>query len=187
MGKWLLIGALALAGSSVSFASRADVPQQSEADAVTARARIQNIDKSTRTLTLNDLKGRTLDVQVGPNVDINSLRVGDLIQATYYQSVAVAIRNPGERVAAQPSDRPGATERMVERPGVTVRQTTVNACVTSIDLKNDTVTLDLPQRGMRTVQVKDPSVRARLGNLKPGSMVDITYTQAAAISVQPSR
>jgi hypothetical protein len=40
---------------------------------------------------------------------------------------------------------------------------------------------------MRTVHVKDPAVRARLGNLKPGSMVDITYTQAAAISVQPTR
>jgi hypothetical protein len=188
MSKWLLVGALALGGSGVSFASYAqDAPQQSEADAVTARARIQRIDKTSRTVTLNDMRGRTLDVQVGPNVDINSLRVGDLVQATYYESVAVALRSPGERTMGQPGEKPGATERMVERPGASVRQTTVNARVTSVDLKNDTVTLDLPQGGMRTVRVKDPTVRARLGNLRPGSMVDITYTQAAAISVHPTR
>jgi Cu/Ag efflux protein CusF len=186
IGRWLVVGALALGGAAAPVASWAqDAPQQSEADAVTARARIQKIDKKSRTVTLNDMKGKTLDIQVGPSVDLDALKVGDLVQATYYESVAVAIRTPGERTS--PNEMPGATERMVERPGATVRQTTVNARVTSVDLKNDTVTLDMPRGGMRSVHVKDPAVRARLGNLKPGSMVDITYTQASAIAVQPTR
>jgi hypothetical protein len=186
MGKWLVVGAIALGSVAVPVASWAqDAPQQSEADAVTARARIQKIDKKGRTVTLSDMKGKSLDVQVGPNVNLDALHVGDLVQATYYESVAVALRNPGERTS--PSEMPGATERMLERPGATVRQTTVNARVTSVDLKNDMVTLSLPGGGMRDVHVKDPALRARLGNLRPGSMVDITYTQAAAISVQPTR
>jgi Cu/Ag efflux protein CusF len=190
MGKWLLVGALALGGTGVTFSAfgeDARSTQQSEADAVTARARIQKIDKNSRTVTLNDMKGRTLDVQVGPSVDLNALHLGDLVQATYYESVAVNIRSPGERTTGQTNQQPGSTEKTVERPGASVRQTTVNARVTSVDLKSDTVTLDMPQGGMRTVHVKDPAVKARLGNLKPGSMVDITYTQAAAISVQPTR
>ena len=76
---------------------------------------------------------------------------------------------------------------MVERPGVTVRQTTVNARVSSVDLKNDMVTLDVPQGGPRTLHVKDPTLRSRLGKLKVGSMVDVTYTQASALSLHPTR
>jgi hypothetical protein len=192
MSRWFIVGAVALGGSAFSSPSLAqdapqqDAPQQSEADAITARARIQSIDKSSRTVTLNDMKGKTFDVQVGPSVDLDAVHVGDLVQATYYESVAVAIRNPGETTPGG-SDRLGATEKMLERPGATVRQTTVNARVTSVDLKNDTVTLRVPQGATRTVHVQDPTLRARLGRLKPGSMVDVTYTQAAAISLHSAR
>jgi hypothetical protein len=183
MSRWLLIGCLALGGAAAvpATAWAQEAPKQSEADAITARARITKIDKNSRTLTLTDSKGQMLDVQVGQNIDIGSLKVGDMVQATYYESVAVAIRNPNEAPA------PGATERMVERPGTTVRQTTVSARVSSVDLKNDMVTFDMPSGGSRTVHVKDPTLQARLGQLKPGNMVEITYTQASVLSLQPSR
>jgi hypothetical protein len=180
-GRWLLGAALACGTPLVSAGAWADeAPQQSEADAVTARAKIQKIDKTARTVTLVDSRGSSLDIQVGQNVDLNSLHVGDMVQATYYESVAVAIRSPNEGPT-------GATEKMIERPGTTVRQTTVNARVASVDMKTDMVTLGLPNGGTRMVHVKDPSLQARLGQLKPGNMVDITYTQAAALSIQPSR
>ncbi|MGE8620410.1 MAG: hypothetical protein ACN6O0_21515, partial [Achromobacter spanius] len=46
------------------------------------------------------------------------------------------------------------------------------------------VTLKGPQGGMRTVQVRDPALQARLQQLKEGDLVDFTITQAVAAAVR---
>jgi hypothetical protein len=41
-------------------------------------------------------------------------------------------------------------------------------------------------RGVRTVEVQDPSLQAKLPSLKPGQVVQLTYTEAMAASIQPA-
>jgi len=180
--RWLLVASLALgAAATVPANAWAEEPsRQMQADTVTARARVTRVDVPARTVTLTDRQGNSFDMQVGPNIDMSSLKVGSTVQATYTESLGVAIRGPNE---APP---PGATERMVERPGTTVRQTTASARISSVDYKNNMVTFDLPSGGSRTVHVKDPAVQARLTQLKPGNTVSITYTQASALSIRPA-
>jgi len=45
------------------------------------------------------------------------------------------------------------------------------------------VTLKGPQGGLRTIQVQDPALQARLAQLKEGDLVDFTITQAVAAAI----
>ena len=55
--------------------------------------------------------------------------------------------------------------------------------ITAIDKKARTVTVKGPQGGTETIKAKDPK---NLEGLKVGDMVEITYTQALAISLDKS-
>ena len=70
-----------------------------------------------------------------------------------------------------------------EKPaGVVAAQTTVTVKVAAIDAKVPSVTFTLPSGDKRTVKVKDP---AKLQGVKVGDTIDITYTEALALKVQP--
>ena len=155
------------------------VDQATEAQAVTAILSVQKIDKSTRMLTLKTPDGRTFDAKAGPDIDMGRLHVGDPVQATYFEEIAVAL-TPAGSPAANPS------QTVIEREGVTAQQATLTARVISIDPAKETVTLRDPQGKMHSVKVNDPHVQAELNRVKPGDNVDVTYTQAVAISLQPT-
>jgi Cu/Ag efflux protein CusF len=191
-GRVTLVASIVLGASAVSVSSHADPPsdnsdqnqardtEQVEGESIQARARVQKVDPKSHMVTLTDASGKTFSVHAGPGVDLRGLRVGDTVLANYFESVAVDFQRPNE-------PRSGATERMTESPDETVVQTTVDARVASVDMKNDKVTIDLPSGGSKTVRVKDPELKNRLGELKPGNTIRVTYTQASAISIEPSR
>jgi hypothetical protein len=154
--------------------------QRATARAVTAMLSVQKIDKSTRLLTLKTADGETFDAKAGPDVDLDRLRVGDPVRATYYEEVAMGIRTTGQT-------GPKTTQTTVERDGVTAQQSTLTARIVSVDADKNTVVLRDPQSRMHSVKVVDPDVQAELDRIKPGDVVDVTYTQAVAISIQPTR
>jgi Cu/Ag efflux protein CusF len=100
----------------------------------------------------------------------------------YYESVAYAIRKPG-----QPSGLPAQTGRSVTRsqgprPGGTVaEQETATVTIKVIDPKVPSVTV-LTEDG-RTVSFKVED-KKNLKDVKVGDKVEITYTQAVMISVR---
>ena len=53
--------------------------------------------------------------------------------------------------------------------------------ITAIDEKVPTVTFKGPKGNTRTIKVKDP---AKLKGVKVGDQVELTYTQAIALSVE---
>ena len=107
-----------------------------------------------------------------------SLHVGDRVNATYYEEVAVAI----DRV---PHTAPAVAARTVQRGGVTAKQATVTARIVSVDAVDDTVTVRTPDGKQRTVKVEDPALQAQLPAIRNGDSVDLTYTQAVAIAIEP--
>jgi hypothetical protein len=65
------------------------------------------------------------------------------------------------------------------------REVTVTAMITAIDRKAHTVTLTGPKGDSKTVKAQDPR---NLDLIQAGDLVDITYTQALAVSVDtPSK
>lgn len=146
---------------------------------VTVRATIVAIDKDNRIVTLRGPRGRLIDLKADERMRrFDELKVGDVISATYSESVAVQLRKPGEpepekeRVVVRPQSRPGASIENVRTSTVTVEE---------IDREASQVTVRDADGNMRSYRVRDPR---RLERVKVGDNVDITYTTALLLKVE---
>ena len=50
-----------------------------------------------------------------------------------------------------------------------------------------TLTAIVPRYDARVVNVEDPDIQAKLSSIKPGQVVQITYTEAVALAIQPKK
>jgi hypothetical protein len=142
------------------------------------------IDRATRSVTLQNVDGATKVVQVPVNVTaFDTLKVGDHVEIDYTESMAVSILPPGstpamsEKVSGMKAHATGATG---------TRELTTSAEILSIDRVNNKVTIKGPKGDSRTVAVTDPAMQKRLASMKPGQVVQITYTEAMAAQIRPS-
>lgn len=151
--------------------------------AVSAAARVVNVDQKTRVVTLKNAEGKIFEVQVGEEVrNLPQVKKGDDVVVTYYESLAITLRKPGEATprsaVAETADRaePG------QKPGASMgRQTTVVATVVGLDKKKGTVTLKGADGKVVTVAAREPR---RLEQVKVGDLIEAVYTEAVAISVE---
>lgn len=152
-------------------------------DAVRVTATVEAIDQKTRKVTLLKPDGQRSTFTAGPEVrNLAQVKKGDQVVATYLESVAVRLRKPGEATPgvsvaeestrARPGEKPGAAEAQV---------TTITAKVVGVDQKKQTVTLEGPEGRRVPVKVKDPT---QLAKVKTGDLVEITYTEALALTVE---
>ena len=146
---------------------------------VRVRGTVSAVDKERGTVTLKGPKGRTITLEVKDKAKLDAINVGDPVVANYVEAVAVSLSKQGT---------PGVSTqetRLTSKPGETPaggvgREVTVTATVTAIDKKANTVTIKGPAGNTETVKARDPK---NLAKLKVGDMIDITYTQALAISL----
>lgn len=149
-------------------------------DTVEGRATITAIDAKTRTVTLKNEAGEVFDVEAGPEVkQFDQLKVGDVVVATYTQSIAARIAKAGEGAV------PGVKESVTGTPTPGQRkvghEVTATLKVDAVDAKANKVTLSDGAGHSRVVDVVNPKVRERLKTLKPGEMVVVTYSESLAI------
>jgi hypothetical protein len=100
----------------------------------------------------------------------------------YYESIAYVIRKPGQPSSLPAETGPSVTRSQGPRPGGTIaQQETATVTVKAIDTKVPSVTV-LTEDG-RTVSFKVED-KKNLKDVKVGDKVEITYTEAVAISVK---
>lgn len=181
----LLLGAVAF--SNVAAAQQSNMQQPSDdqpgvmsSSLVTASATVQKVDKAKSEVTLKSPDGRTVDVKAEPDVHLDRLHVGDKVTASFYDEVAVSLQKP----SAGP---PKMTTKTVQRAGVTATQSTVTARIVSVDPPNKTVVVRGPRGEQHTLKVENPDLQARLTQIKPGDNIDVIYTQAVAVSIEPRK
>lgn len=154
----------------------------SAAATATLTAKITAIDRTNRTITLQDDQGNVRDFQVGPNVKrFDQLKVGDTVTFTYQESVALAIV---KAAASMPmaSSTPVITSYPGSKPGGEITQTqTTTVTVQSIDQSKPSITVKTQDGRVITFAVQDPK---NLNGLKPGDIVQVTYRQALVITVK---
>lgn len=175
----MLFGLSALA----PVASMAQTPAPMGAAATaTLTAKIVAIDSASRLVTLQDAKGNTQTIQVGPGVTrFSALKVGDMVTFTYEESVALSIVKAGA-AAPMAQATPTVTRAEGAKPGGTISQTQVaTVTIASIDMTTPSVTVTTQDGKTISMLVHDP---ANLTGLKVGDVVQITYNQALAISVK---
>jgi hypothetical protein len=156
------------------------------ARAVEVSARVVALNKAERLVTLKGPKGDTVDVVAGDEVkNFDQIKVGDLVVVRYLQSLSLALRKTKGGAPADISQREmSAQAKPGERPAAgAAREVTAIAKVTHVDKKAKTITLKGPRGNVVTLDVQNPE---QFKVVKVGDEVDVVYTEAVAISVEPA-
>lgn len=187
---WLLLGSigLALAGcASFGDDEGAKEPIYTsgtvEENAVTVTAKVAAIDHVDRAVSLLTNDGQSINFQAGPEVkNLDQVDVGDVVRATYYESLVYELMQHGEGAPGVAVADVGGSAEPGEKPAAGVaRMVAVTATVVAVDPKAPSATFKLPSGEEKTIKVRDPK---RLTGVKVGDLVEFTYTQAVAIDVE---
>jgi hypothetical protein len=198
MKKTTLALALALAAAAYTASAPAQKPdakggavvasEPGKAAAVRAveiSAQVVAIDKATRTVTLKGPKGNTMDLAASDDVkNFDQIKVGDFVVARYAEALTLELKKTKVK-AGEPTVQEGAAKaKPGERPAVAgARQVTAIATVTAVDPKNSTITLKGPKGKVYELPVQNPD---HFKVVKKGDQVEVTYTEALALSVEPA-
>lgn len=174
-----LVGSmLLLAGSTVGAQSRTI-----QGDSVTMTATIEAIEQSSRTLTIKGEDGFYETIQASPEIKrFSELKVGDKITTRYYENVVIRLKKPGEPAVDVES---GALTRGEGKTpaGTAAAQRTITVTVTAMDPKKMSVTVKGPNAYVYSRRVADKKI---FDQLKVGDQLDMTWTEALLISVDPA-
>ena len=154
-----------------------------QTEAVELTAKIEAIDRTDRLVTLKDQDGETETIHCGPEVKrFDELKVGDTVTFRYYESIAYAIRKPGQPSGLPAGTGPTITRSQGARPGGTIaQQETATVTVKALDQKLPSITV-LTEDG-RTVSFKVED-KKNLKDVTVGDTVEVTYSVAVMISVK---
>ena len=156
-------------------------------DSMTITATVQDVDPATRTVTLKGEGGKTVSVKCGDEVrNFDQIKKGDQVTTKYYQSVALALRKPGEPPSAEEQSALLRSEPGEKPGGVAIKTVQISATIESIDRATREVTLKGPEGKTKTVKAGD-AVK-NFDRLNVGDQVVATMTEALAIGVtKPSQ
>jgi Cu/Ag efflux protein CusF len=156
-------------------------PGKSTTSVTKVRGTVSAIDKEAGTVTLKGPKGNTLTLDVKDRQKLDMIKVGDPVVAAYVESVAFRVQKAGTAAPGMSVQESRASSKPGETPaGAIGREVTATVTITAIDRKANTVTMKGPQGNTETIKVRDPK---NLEGVKVGDLVEITYTQALAVSL----
>jgi Cu/Ag efflux protein CusF len=173
----LLAGAGALAQAPIT-----------RAQSVSGTATIQAIDSKARTVTLRDEQGQQETYTVGPQVKrFDEFKVGDKVKISYYESVVLQVRKPGET-----AQKPGAPTTDVEAargqgplPGAGLAvQDKMTVTVKAIDPAAPSITVTTPDGLTVTRKVEN---KKNIEGLKAGDQIDITVSRALLAEIERAK
>jgi len=145
---------------------------------------VEAIEAASRSVTLKKPDGTYVTVVAGPDIArFNEVKVGDKVNARYYENVVVRVKQPGESdVDSGGKSTTGSADVMAG--GTKARQRTITAAITAIDMNTPTITFTGPNGWKHTSRVED---KAALAKVKVGDKVDIVWTEALVVSLEPGK
>jgi ABC-type Fe3+-hydroxamate transport system substrate-binding protein len=151
-------------------------------DKVTVKATVEAIDHTNRVVALKGPQGNIVELSVDDSVKrFDNLKIGDVVTASYYESVAYDIKKPGtpvgvDTITTQNGKYTGA------KPGGGVTDTTVSTVtITAIDASIPAVTFRTSDGAIETRRVIHTQY---LKDIKVGDVVVVTKKKALMISVE---
>jgi len=151
----------------------------------TAVASVEAINATNREVTLKGPLGDTVTFTVDTRVKrFDEIKVGDLVRADYYVSVAAEVRKPTPEEREHPIEVLAAGAKAP--PGTSpaaggLRRFKVVTTVEGLDRPTKTITVKGPLGRYLTARVERPE---RLTEVRIGDNIVITYTEALAISLE---
>jgi hypothetical protein len=182
-GHWIAVAGLAgCLCLSTAAQAQASAPKGAVVlGTVEVTATVTQIDHKTREVTLKAADGREVSFVADAAVkNLDQVKKGDLVAASYTEALAFEVRKSGKPVAessvAAVAAAPGA-----KPAGAMAQNTVVTVSIVAIDPTVPSVTFKGPQGNTRTFKVKSAD---KLQGVSVGDMVDISYTEALAIKVE---
>jgi hypothetical protein len=146
---------------------------------VEVSAQVVGIDKATRTLTLKRSKGEVVDV-----VASDEIKVGDSIVARYIEALTLELKKTRVAAGDVKVREELARSKPGEQPaGLGARQVSAIADVAAVDPTKSTITIKGPSGNLSTLNVQNPD---QFKVVKKGDQIEVTYTQALALSLEPA-
>jgi hypothetical protein len=178
---------LAVVGIMTTFGCAAAKEPFQRQETLEATAKIEAIDPVNRLLALSGPSGRAT-ILAGPEVkNFDQIHVGDEVKITYTAAVAAAITKSKEKPTTT-LDTASYTAPKGSKPAAAVGATvSTTVQIESVDTSFETVTFKRPDGFVRTIAPASPEGKKFIKTLKKGDMVDVTYTEALAISVSPAK
>ena len=181
----LLLGTLSLtATAEIELAVSGD-GERMVAKQVTAQ--ITAIDRATRDITLEGPLGNTITLSAGEAVTrFDEFAVGDLVQATYSESISGELRAPTEAELENP---------WIELDGAALADTDMLPAAGVGRIVRAVCTIEGLNRATGSVAVLDPKGRyhvipdvdpVNIEKMTIGAPIVITYSQAVALSLEKS-
>ena len=150
-------------------------------------ALVKAIDLKKRTVTISRADGTDVTLEVGKQVKkLDQVKVGDLVKTAYYESVSVRLKKTRVDPSVTVEEAVERDPKSVKPAGAAVRQVTTIATIDKIYDDGKRAILRGPAGNTLDVKVQDPEnlEKIKKGEVKAGDQVEITYTQALAISVE---
>jgi hypothetical protein len=152
---------------------------------VTVTASVEAINQANREVSLKGPLGNTVTFTVDKRVKrLDEVKVGDLVRADYYVSIAAELRKP---TAAEKKNPIMLLEGAGKAPPGTspaaggLRRFKVVTTIEGLDRPTQTITVKGPLGNYLTARVADPS---NLPKMRIGENIVVTYTEALAISLE---
>ena len=196
-----------LVASTAAFAGMNDDPEMSKIDTspdkreappagidkatlVEVIAKVTAVDMANRLVTIEGPEGNSVVIQVTDQVkNLPNVKVGDKVRIEYYRSAFVEIEKDasgGELGTEISAARVSAPEGQKPAGAVGVEMVR-RAEVVFVDPYQKFISFRSPDRGLRKISLKDtPELQHYLKELKKGDIVQVTYSEALAISLEPA-
>jgi hypothetical protein len=155
---------------------------------ITERAKVQAIDLPTREVTLVGPEGNVFTVHASDAVrNLDKVKVGDTVVATYYASIVLVLSAPGTQVPDNQVNAARTRAAKGQMPAAALgTRVIVTGTVVGIGLANHTISLVNPSGGLvHTFDVTDPRQQAALKRVKVGDSLTAIGTEAFAVALEP--
>jgi Cu/Ag efflux protein CusF len=160
------------------------LPAETVVSSTEVTATVTKIDQATREVTLKPDDGEEFTFVASDAVkNLGQVKAGDRVRVTYAEALAYEVKKGGQ--AASPSTVvAGKSADLGATPeGAIARQTTATVAIVAIDPKVPSVTFKGPAGNTQTIKVRHPE---KLQGVQVGDTVEITYTEALAIKLEPA-
>ena len=158
---------------------------------IEATATVTAVDMERHLVTIQGPQGNSAVIQVTDQVkNLPQVKIGDVVDIQYYRSAIAELvkvdKNTtldttvsGAKMTRPEGDKPGGAI------GLQVKR---RAEVMFVDPIQKFITFLSPDRGLRKISLENsPELQHYLKELKKGDIVEVTYTEAMAISLEPAK
>lgn len=175
--------ALVAFGVAVSAAQSAPLTRE---ETLELSALVESVDQSSRTVVLVGDTGQRGVFVAGPEIkNLSDVKAGDRVRLTYKIAVAAAVKPRGTPAAEPTEDSIEERSPPGQPPRVAAGRTVLTTVkIDAVDTSFHTVTFKRADGITRVVGVDDPDAKRFISTLKPGDSVEISYSEAVAVSVE---